>query len=134
MRVYAIGNPFGLERTLTTGIVSSLNRSLRTENNRMVRGIIQTDAAINPGNSGGPLLDKHGAMVGMTTAIISRSGSSAGVGLGDSVVGGPAGGRGTDPQRPDRPPRLRHLQRARNRQGVARQQTDAGRPGGESRA
>ncbi|HEY1380004.1 MAG TPA: trypsin-like peptidase domain-containing protein [Gemmataceae bacterium] len=81
VRVYAIGNPFGLERTLTTGIVSSLNRSLRTENNRMIRGIIQTDAAINPGNSGGPLLDKHGAMVGITTAIISRSGSSAGVGL-----------------------------------------------------
>jgi S1-C subfamily serine protease len=81
MKVYAIGNPFGLERTLTTGIVSSLNRSLRTENNRMIRGIIQTDAAINPGNSGGPLLDKHGTLVGITTAIISRSGSSAGVGL-----------------------------------------------------
>jgi S1-C subfamily serine protease len=81
LRVYAIGNPFGLERTMTTGIVSSLNRSLRTENNRMVRGIIQTDAAINPGNSGGPLLDKRGAMVGITTAIVTRSGSSAGVGL-----------------------------------------------------
>jgi S1-C subfamily serine protease len=81
MRVYAIGNPFGLERTLTTGIVSSLNRSLRTENNRMIRGIIQTDAAINPGNSGGPLLDKRGSMVGLTTAIVSRSGASAGVGL-----------------------------------------------------
>jgi S1-C subfamily serine protease len=81
MRVYAIGNPFGLERTLTTGIVSSMNRSLRTENNRMIRGIIQTDAAINPGNSGGPLLDKHGQLIGITTAIISRSGASAGVGL-----------------------------------------------------
>ena len=81
MRVYAIGNPFGLERTLTTGIVSSLNRNLRTENNRLIHGIIQTDAAINPGNSGGPLLEKHGSMVGITTAIISRSGSSAGVGL-----------------------------------------------------
>jgi S1-C subfamily serine protease len=81
LRVCAIGNPFGLERTLTTGIVSSLNRSLRTENNRMVRGIIQTDAAINPGNSGGPLLDKHGAMVGITTAIVTQSGASAGVGL-----------------------------------------------------
>jgi S1-C subfamily serine protease len=81
MRVYAIGNPFGLERTLTTGIVSSLNRSLRTGNNRMIRGIIQTDAAINPGNSGGPLLDKHGQLIGITTAIISRSGASAGVGL-----------------------------------------------------
>jgi S1-C subfamily serine protease len=81
LRMYAIGNPFGLERTMTTGIVSSLNRSLQTENNRMVRGIIQTDAAINPGNSGGPLLDKHGAMVGITTAIVTRSGASAGVGL-----------------------------------------------------
>jgi S1-C subfamily serine protease len=81
LRVYAVGNPFGLERTLTTGIVSSLNRSLRTDNGRMIRGIIQTDAAINPGNSGGPLLDKRGAMIGITTAIISRSGASAGVGL-----------------------------------------------------
>ncbi len=81
MRVYALGNPFGLERTLTTGIVSSLNRSLRSENNRLIRGIIQTDAAINPGNSGGPLLDRHGALVGINTAIISRSGQSSGVGL-----------------------------------------------------
>lgn len=81
MRVYAIGNPFGLERTLTTGIVSSLNRSLRSENNRMIRGIIQTDAAINPGNSGGPLLNRRGEMVGITTAIISRAGQSSGVGL-----------------------------------------------------
>jgi S1-C subfamily serine protease len=81
LRVFAIGNPFGFERTMTTGIVSSLNRSLTTENNRMVRGIIQTDAAINPGNSGGPLLDKHGAMIGITTAIVTRSGASAGVGL-----------------------------------------------------
>jgi len=81
LRVYAIGNPFGLERTLTTGIVSSMNRSLRTDNGRMIRGIIQTDAAINPGNSGGPLLDKRGQMIGITTAIVSRSGASAGVGL-----------------------------------------------------
>jgi S1-C subfamily serine protease len=81
MRVFAIGNPFGLERTLTTGIISSLNRSLRTENNRLVRGIIQTDAAINPGNSGGPLLNRHGEMVGITTAIVSRAGQSSGVGL-----------------------------------------------------
>jgi len=81
MRVYAIGNPFGLDRTLTTGIVSSLNRSLRSENNRLIKGIIQTDAAINPGNSGGPLLNKHGQMVGITTAIIGRSGQNSGVGL-----------------------------------------------------
>ena len=81
MRVLALGNPFGLERTLTTGIVSSLNRSLRSENNRLIRGIIQTDAAINPGNSGGPLLNRRGELVGITTAIISRAGQSSGVGM-----------------------------------------------------
>jgi S1-C subfamily serine protease len=81
MRVFAIGNPFGLERTLTTGIVSSLNRTLRSENNRLIRGVIQTDAAINPGNSGGPLLNRQGEMIGMTTAIIGRAGQSSGVGL-----------------------------------------------------
>jgi S1-C subfamily serine protease len=81
MHVYAIGNPFGLERTLTTGIVSSLNRSLLSENKRVIRGIIQTDAAINPGNSGGPLLNRRGEMVGITTAIVSRAGQSSGIGL-----------------------------------------------------
>ncbi|MGE3804717.1 MAG: S1C family serine protease [Gemmataceae bacterium] len=81
MHVFAIGNPFGLERTLTIGIVSSLNRSLRTDNNRLVRGVIQTDAAINPGNSGGPLVNRQGEMVGITTAIIANAGQSAGIGL-----------------------------------------------------
>lgn len=81
MRVFAIGNPFGLERTLTGGIVSSLNRSLRTDNNRIVRGVIQTDAAINPGNSGGPLVNSRGERVGITTAIISRAGQHSGIGL-----------------------------------------------------
>jgi S1-C subfamily serine protease len=81
LRVFAIGNPFGLERTLTSGIVSSLNRSLRSENKRMIRGIIQTDAAINPGNSGGPLLNRHGELVGITTAIVGRAGQSSGIGL-----------------------------------------------------
>jgi S1-C subfamily serine protease len=80
-RVYAIGNPFGLERTLTTGIISSLNRSLPTKTGRTIKSIIQTDAAINPGNSGGPLLDSTGLLVGMTTAIASRTGQSSGVGF-----------------------------------------------------
>lgn len=81
MRVYALGNPFGLERTLTLGIVSSLNRMLKTEKGRTIRGVIQTDAAINPGNSGGPLLNRKGEMVGITTAIVTRSGQNAGIGL-----------------------------------------------------
>ncbi len=82
-RVFAIGNPFGLERTLSTGIVSSLNRSLPSRGNprRTIKSIIQIDAAINPGNSGGPLLDSHARMIGMNTAIASRSGDSAGVGF-----------------------------------------------------
>lgn len=80
-RVFAIGNPFGLDHTMTSGIVSSLNRSFTTPNNRVIKGIIQTDAAINPGNSGGPLLDTSGRLVGITTAILSRSGQSAGIGL-----------------------------------------------------
>jgi S1-C subfamily serine protease len=81
-RVYAIGNPFGLERTLSTGIVSNLNRSLpsRTKS-RTIKQVIQIDAAINPGNSGGPLLDTRGRMIGMNTAIASRTGESAGVGF-----------------------------------------------------
>jgi S1-C subfamily serine protease len=80
-RVFAIGNPFGLERTLTTGIISSLNRSLPARNHRTIRSIIQIDAAINPGNSGGPLLDSHGRLIGMNTAIASPTGQSAGVGF-----------------------------------------------------
>jgi S1-C subfamily serine protease len=80
-KVLAIGNPFGLERTLTQGIISSNGRTLRTENGRLIKGIIQTDAAINPGNSGGPLLDTDGNMVGINTAIMSKSGQSAGIGF-----------------------------------------------------
>jgi S1-C subfamily serine protease len=80
-RVFAIGNPFGLERTLTTGIISSLNRSLPTRTGRTIKSIIQTDAAINPGNSGGPLVDSGGRLIGMTTAIASRTGQSSGVGF-----------------------------------------------------
>lgn len=81
MRVFAIGNPFGLERTLTTGIISSLNRSLQIHEHRTVKSIIQIDAAINPGNSGGPLLDSHSRLIGMNTAIATKTGQSAGVGF-----------------------------------------------------
>ncbi len=80
-RVIAIGNPFGLERTMTTGIVSGLGRPIQNSNNRIIRNMIQTDAAINPGNSGGPLLDTSGKMIGINTMIQSSSGSSAGVGF-----------------------------------------------------
>ncbi len=80
-RVLALGNPFGLDRTLTTGIVSSLNRQLPSRNNRTIKSIIQIDAAINPGNSGGPLLDSHGRMIGMNYAIASRTGQNTGVGF-----------------------------------------------------
>ena len=78
-KVLAVGNPFGLERTLTTGIISSLDRSLKAKNGRMIKGIIQTDAAINPGNSGGPLLNSRGQVIGMNTAILSQVGQSAGI-------------------------------------------------------
>jgi len=81
MRVYAIGNPFGLERTMTTGIVSSLNRSLQIRGSRSIKAIIQIDAAVNPGNSGGPLLDSRGQLVGVNTAIATKTGQSAGVGF-----------------------------------------------------
>jgi 2-alkenal reductase len=79
--VFAIGNPFGLSRTLTTGVISALNRRLPTTAGREVVGVIQTDAAINPGNSGGPLIDSAGRLIGVNTAIISGSGSSAGIGF-----------------------------------------------------
>jgi S1-C subfamily serine protease len=79
-KVLAIGNPFGYEGTLTTGIISSLNRTIQTEENAVpLEGMIQTDAAINPGNSGGPLLDSHGNVIGINTAILGQS--SAGIGF-----------------------------------------------------
>lgn len=80
-KVIAIGNPFGMERTLTTGIVSALGRPIQNSNNRIIRDMIQTDASINPGNSGGPLLDTSGHMIGINTMIMSNSGSSSGVGF-----------------------------------------------------
>lgn len=80
-KVLAIGNPFGLERTLTTGIVSALGRPIKTSSNTVIKDMIQTDTAINPGNSGGPLLDTQGRMIGINTMIYSTSGSSAGIGF-----------------------------------------------------
>jgi S1-C subfamily serine protease len=80
-KVLAIGNPFGLDTTLTTGIVSALGREIQAPGNRKIRGVIQTDAAINPGNSGGPLLNSLGQLVGVNTAIYSPSGASAGIGF-----------------------------------------------------
>jgi S1-C subfamily serine protease len=80
-RVYAIGNPFGLDQTLTTGVVSALNREIDSLNQRTIRGAIQTDAAISPGNSGGPLLDSVGRLIGVNTQIASPSGASAGIGF-----------------------------------------------------
>jgi S1-C subfamily serine protease len=80
-KVYAIGNPFGLDFTLTTGIVSALGRSIQSVTNATIFDVIQTDAAINPGNSGGPLLDSSGRLIGVNTAIYSPSGASAGIGF-----------------------------------------------------
>jgi 2-alkenal reductase len=78
---FAIGNPFGLDQSLTTGIISALKRRLPTSSGREIANVIQTDAAINPGNSGGPLLDSAGRVIGVTTAILSPSGTSAGIGF-----------------------------------------------------
>ena len=80
-RAFAIGNPFGLDQTLTVGVISALNRQIRSPAGRPIAGVIQTDAAINPGNSGGPLLDSEGLLIGVNTAILSQSGSSSGIGF-----------------------------------------------------
>jgi S1-C subfamily serine protease len=79
--VFAIGNPFGLDQSLTTGIISALNREIESVTRRPIQGVIQSDAAINPGNSGGPLLDSAGRLIGVNTAIYSPSGASAGIGF-----------------------------------------------------
>lgn len=80
-KVFAIGNPFGLDQTLTTGVISGLGREIQSQTRRTIEGVIQTDAAINPGNSGGPLLDSAGRMIGVNTAIYSPSGAYAGIGF-----------------------------------------------------
>ncbi|HKQ50209.1 MAG TPA: trypsin-like peptidase domain-containing protein [Phycisphaerae bacterium] len=80
-KVFAIGNPFGLDQTLTTGVVSALGRTIKAVTGRTIEGVIQTDAAINPGNSGGPLLDSAGRVIGLNTMILSPSGVSAGIGF-----------------------------------------------------
>lgn len=79
--VYAIGNPFGLDQSLTTGVISALGREIKSLTGRPIRDVIQTDAAINPGNSGGPLLDSSGRLIGVNTMIYSPSGASAGIGF-----------------------------------------------------
>jgi S1-C subfamily serine protease len=80
-KVFAIGNPFGLDQTLTTGIISAVNREIESVTKQPIKGVIQTDAAINPGNSGGPLLDSAGRLIGVNTAIFSPSGASVGIGF-----------------------------------------------------
>jgi S1-C subfamily serine protease len=80
-KVLAIGNPFGLDQTLTTGVISGLNREIKSVTNRPISDVIQTDASINPGNSGGPLLDSAGRLIGINTAIFSPSGANAGIGF-----------------------------------------------------
>jgi len=80
-KTFAIGNPYGLDFTLTTGVVGALDRQIESVSGRTIKGVIQTDAAINPGNSGGPLLDSAGRLIGMNTSILSGSGSSAGIGF-----------------------------------------------------
>ncbi len=80
-KVFAIGNPFGLDQTITAGIVSALGREIKSVSGRTIQGVVQTDAAINPGNSGGPLLDSAGRLIGVNTAIYSPSGTNAGIGF-----------------------------------------------------
>ena len=110
-RVFAIGNPFGFERTLSTGIISSLDRTLPGRRGpRPMKSIIQIDAAINPGSSGGPLLDSHGRMIGMNTAIASKTGEKRGRRLRHPRQHDRPRHASTDPERPGAAVRHRHCQ------------------------
>ena len=102
-KVLAIGNPFGLEGTLTTGVVSSLGRTIRGENDQELEGLVQTDAAINPGNSGGPLLDSQGNVLGINTAILGQNGN---IGIGFAMPINRAKAMLDDFQAGRKPPRL----------------------------
>jgi putative serine protease PepD len=84
-KVLAIGNPFGLSQTLTTGTISSIGRNIRTDTGTIIKNVVQTDAAINPGNSGGPLLNSRGEMIGINAAILSPTGANVGIGFGIPV-------------------------------------------------
>ena len=95
-KVLVIGNPFGYERTLTTGIISATGRSIQAENQRIIENVIQTDAAINPGNSGGPLLNRTGEIIGINSQIVSPSSGSAGIGFAIPVRHGQACCRRSD--------------------------------------
>ena len=118
-RSWPLGNPFGLERTLTSGIVSSLDRSLKAKNGRMIKGIIQTDAAINPGNSGGPLLNSRGQVIGMNTAILSQVGQSAGISFAVPINAITRILQPADRERPRHPRRPGNHAGLRHRRGAA---------------
>ena len=141
MKVLAIGNPFGLDRTLTAGIVSGLARPLQTEDGFMIRETIQIDAAINPGNSGGPLLNSHGELIGINSAIKSPSGASAGVGfaipvntakpIADELIAYGVVKRGAMDIQPDRPlPAACRLFRPSRAEGCSRERCRCNGTGG----
>ena len=132
-RVYTLGNPFGLEGTLTTGIISNLNRTLPSRNGRDMKSIIQTDAAMNPGNSGGPLLDTGGRMIGMNVAIATKTGQNAGLGLRHSDQPDPPDRAPADRARQSRAGRYRHRGGQGNGQGPADRRGQQGRTGRKGR-
>ena len=146
-KVFAIGNPFGLDYSLTNGIVSALGRTIQGVSGATIFDVIQTDAAINPGNSGGPLLDSAGRLIGVNTAIYSPSGASAGIGFAVPVDTDQPHHPGADHARPHRAARTRRAARRRpgerlhhaparrrgraDRRGGAGHRRGAGRPAGD---